>query len=232
MREAEAFIVSRPWVTYNIHMAENLIRFKRVPKELRTGIGRRDTPRGDQVRRRWEERGQWNDSWDEPGIKEQSIQPGWTWRDETPEPEPEPLDFLQFDTADFTKLEAAEWEAIPLPSLSTMKLPLDRVSTEPTTDLDTPWMAPFESTGSIAQSLECDNEKQDCEQSDDELESWVCGYYSREPGDSNIRIGVYLYNPGPKSPFRPHFVYTARGRAGSYYVRSNASGQSDRLACA
>ncbi|KAH7000243.1 hypothetical protein EDB80DRAFT_811358 [Ilyonectria destructans] len=198
MREAEAFIVSIPWVTYNIHMAENLIRFKRVPKELRTGIGRRDTPRGDQVRRRWEERGQWNDSWDEPGIKEQSIQPGWTWRDETPEPEPEPLDFLQFDTADFTKLEAAEWEAIPLPSLSTMKLPPDRVSTEPTTDLDTPWMAPFESTGSIAQSLECDNEKQDCEQSDDELEAGFAGITAANQGTPTFASVPICTIPVPK----------------------------------
>lgn len=182
MREAEAFIVSRPWLIYEMHKAENEIRFKRVPDELRTGIGRADAPRGDQVRRRWEERGQWNDSWDEPGIKEQSIQPGWTWRDETPEPEPEPLDFFQFDTADFSELEAAEWEAIPLPSLSMVKLPPDRVSTEPTTRLDTPWMAPFESVRSISHSLECDNEKQDGEKSDDELEAGFAGITAAKQG--------------------------------------------------
>lgn len=135
-REAEAFIVSRPWFIYRMHKAENQIRFKRVPGELLRGLELAAFPGGDRVRRVWEERGEWNDSWDEPGIKRKSIEPGWTWRDESPEPELD--DILQFDTADLNQRDILEWEAIPLPSLSTMTWPPDRVLKNPIPQFHTP----------------------------------------------------------------------------------------------
>lgn len=194
MREAEAFIVSRPWLVYEMHKAENKIRFKRIPPSL---LWRLDTwffPEG-QERRVWKERGEWNDSWDEPGIKEQSIQPGWTWRDESPEPELD--DILQFDTADLDPCDLLEWEAIPLPSLSTMTWPPYRVLGNPTIRFCTPWTV-GSSMSAISHALDRDDEKRDGEPSDHELEAGVADITATNQGPPTFASVPICSTPVPR----------------------------------
>ena len=114
--EAESFIISRPWITHKIEVAEEKTRFWRLdPKHIRFY----QHPSGKQVVEWWKERGDWREKFDLPDGS--TLVNSWKWRHESPSPEPEdltpidnikdsPLDSIDID---FTPSEIDALEAIP-----------------------------------------------------------------------------------------------------------------------
>lgn len=114
--EAGSFIISRPWFIFQLELAEEGIRIRRIsPND-----GRRlpATERG-QVTKRWKERGDWREEFNRTmGVS------SWKWRHESPSPEPEdltPLDNmkdspLDIPDMDLTPSEIDDLETIELSS--------------------------------------------------------------------------------------------------------------------
>ncbi|KAJ8129052.1 hypothetical protein O1611_g4580 [Lasiodiplodia mahajangana] len=79
--KAEAFLISRPWFTFQLEVAEEEVRHQRLPIQHRYP----HLP-STQVIEWWKQRGDW---WDE--VNRNMF---WKWRDESPSPEPEDLTAL------------------------------------------------------------------------------------------------------------------------------------------
>ena len=92
---AEAFITSRPWYTWEMDMAEERTRRRRLPMHMAHSGG--NGPRV-AVASRWEEAG--------------DIPWKWKWGHESPEPDPGELD----EDTDLTPSEIDALEAIPPPT--------------------------------------------------------------------------------------------------------------------
>jgi hypothetical protein len=104
--DREKLVTSRPWFLWNLEVAEEEVRMRRHPDAW-------DWP-GENVTRRWKEKGHWKDSW---GRGE----PGWRWRHESPSPEP-----ADPDTMEFTPSEIDALEEIPPPTPLPEPEPLER----------------------------------------------------------------------------------------------------------
>ncbi|KAM4065198.1 hypothetical protein HRG_004465 [Hirsutella rhossiliensis] len=123
--QAESFLISRPWFTFQIELGEEHARYDRLSM-----MQERRYPRivRKQVVGWWRERGDWRDEFND-GLWVTS----WKWRHESPSPEPEDLthftpsdhlkdsplklrDFNPLETMDFTPSETDALEAIELPS--------------------------------------------------------------------------------------------------------------------
>ncbi|KAL2207421.1 hypothetical protein CC79DRAFT_1368292 [Sarocladium strictum] len=93
------FITSRPWFVWEAEKAEELIRFHRVPRQIREMFGSRDAEPGDlrslhnRVVRLWKDRSEDDPEWSEPptDIKDNL---GWWWPHEAESSEVEDLAIL------------------------------------------------------------------------------------------------------------------------------------------
>ncbi|KAI0115684.1 hypothetical protein GGR51DRAFT_503762 [Nemania sp. FL0031] len=116
--EFESFLISRPWFVFEIEVAEEDTRYRRLePDEQRRY---RHSAKG-QVIEWWKERGDWK-----PEFNSTKWVTSWKWRHESPSPEPEDLtrlgnmaeDALTDDLVaeiEFTPSEIDELETIDLP---------------------------------------------------------------------------------------------------------------------
>lgn len=114
--EAEAFLISRPWFVFQIEVAEEKTRYRRLSVEDRR---RYPYSAGNQVIKWWKERGDWRDEFNRTGTVT-----SWKWRHESPSPEPEdlaPVNNMKDSPLDaaaemeFTPSEIDELETIELP---------------------------------------------------------------------------------------------------------------------
>jgi hypothetical protein len=114
--QAESFLISRPWFIFQVEVAEESLRYRRLCNE-----DRRRYPHSarKQVIKWWKERGDWRDEFDKTNWVT-----GWKWRHESPSPEPEDLtpmnniqDSVLEGAADmeFTPSEVDELDTIDLP---------------------------------------------------------------------------------------------------------------------
>ncbi|KAI3318580.1 hypothetical protein HD806DRAFT_512031 [Xylariaceae sp. AK1471] len=114
--QAEAFLISRPWFTFQLELAEESARFDRlsVDEQRRYPHSSRR-----QVIEWWKDRGEWREE-----FNHASWVTAWKWRHESPSPEPEdltPLDKMRDSPLDaaadfeFTPSEIDEFETIDLP---------------------------------------------------------------------------------------------------------------------
>ena len=89
----EALITTRPWFRWKLEVAEEARRLAR---------GRRFTLRGEtaweNAKARWEAQGDWKDNW--------RNTPGWKWRHESPSPEPEDPNDMDFSPSEIDALDA------------------------------------------------------------------------------------------------------------------------------
>jgi hypothetical protein len=114
--QAESFIISRPWFIFQIELAEEWTRYRRlsVGEQRRYPYSARK-----QVIKWWKERGDWREEFDR-----MNLVTSWKWRHESPSPEPEDLTHINsmkdspLDTTDmdFTPSEIDDLETIELPS--------------------------------------------------------------------------------------------------------------------
>ncbi|KAI1289079.1 hypothetical protein F5Y03DRAFT_378428 [Xylaria venustula] len=114
--QAEAFLISRPWFIFQVEMAEERQRYRRlsIEDEARYPHSTRN-----QVIQWWKERGDWRDE-----FNRTSWVTAWKWRHESPSPEPE--DLTHIDIMRDSPLEAAEeMEFTPseIDELETIELP-------------------------------------------------------------------------------------------------------------
>ncbi|KAL7936914.1 hypothetical protein V8C35DRAFT_294186 [Trichoderma chlorosporum] len=114
--EAEAFLLSRPWFIFQLEVAEERTRYRRLSNDDQ----RRYPHSGrDQVIKWWRERGDWRDEYNST-----SKVTSWKWRHESPSPEPEDLTVLDnlkgrsldaVEEMEFTPSEIDELEVIDRP---------------------------------------------------------------------------------------------------------------------
>lgn len=84
-----SFLSSRPWFTYYLEIEEEMLRLERLPEEEFAKISSTAPSR---VRSRWQALGIWDRNWEAFCCKDtKSPYPGWKWRTETPESDPELL---------------------------------------------------------------------------------------------------------------------------------------------
>ena len=88
--QAESFLISRPWVVFQIEVAEEGARYRRLSPDDRRLYPH--APR-EEVVKWWKERGDWRDAfnrWLTDGSRQlvESVN-AWKWRHESPSPEPE-----------------------------------------------------------------------------------------------------------------------------------------------
>lgn len=96
--DRESLITSRPWYVWQIEVAEEEVRLRRIPKNFEIY-----DPARKNVTTRWKEKGYWKESW--------ADLPGWKWKHESPSPEPpDPNDM------DLTPSEIDAMEEIPPPT--------------------------------------------------------------------------------------------------------------------
>lgn len=114
--EAESFLISRPWITYNIEVAEEYTRYHRLDPGDRMHYGHKPD---EQVVEWWKKRGDWREKFDMPDGS--TVVNAWKWRHESPSPEPEDLTFidnardslLHSTDMEFTPSELDAFDAIP-----------------------------------------------------------------------------------------------------------------------
>ena len=116
LAEAETFLISRPWFLFQIEIAEERERYRRLSMEDQIKY---PYSAQNQVIKWWKERGDWRDE-----FNRRDWVTAWKWRHESPSPEPEdmaPLDRMEdgpLDVAaemEFTPSEIDELETIDLP---------------------------------------------------------------------------------------------------------------------
>ena len=93
--QGESLITSRPWYLYELETEERAIKYSRFPRREWEVYG---LDPGANVKREWEEKSVWKDSW---GDK-----PGWRWRHESPSPEPEDLNDIEFTPSEIDALDS------------------------------------------------------------------------------------------------------------------------------
>ncbi|OAA55703.1 hypothetical protein ISF_07808 [Cordyceps fumosorosea ARSEF 2679] len=122
--DAEVWLITRPWVTFQIEVAEECMRYLRLSPEQRRCHPH--YPRGEVIKW-WKARGDWRDEFDnlvEHGLFSyvESVN-AWTWRCEYPSPEPESITPispyhrrpLQETEIDFSESEVEDLETTELP---------------------------------------------------------------------------------------------------------------------
>ena len=115
--QAESFIISRPWFTWNLDVSEESSRIFRLPLKYQHGVSALKN-----VGERWKKRGDWRER--DLGHLRPSPVYSWKWRHESPSPEPEdlsPLTYIKDSPldaidVDFTPSETDAFEAFPPPS--------------------------------------------------------------------------------------------------------------------
>lgn len=114
--QKEDFLISRPWFTSQLEVAEEQARLQRLPLEDQHRCPY--SPKS-QVLKWWEERGDWGN-----GPRGVPACTSWKWRHESPSPEPEDLTPLRgvqdsllgvAEEMNFTPSEVDELEMIDLP---------------------------------------------------------------------------------------------------------------------
>ncbi|KAF2241451.1 hypothetical protein BU26DRAFT_525276 [Trematosphaeria pertusa] len=113
--QAEAFLISRPWFIFQIEVAEEKARYRRLSNEDRR---RYSHSARDQVIEWWKERGDWRGE-----FNGNDWVTSWKWRHESPSPEPE--DLTPIDNMKDSPLEATDMKFTPseIDELETIKLP-------------------------------------------------------------------------------------------------------------
>lgn len=101
----ESRITSRPWYQYELELAERSIRYSRITPSEKAAVGSWDLFQEvmravhQEVRDDWEQRGIWKDSWKAPG---------WRWGHESPSPEPEDINNLEFTPSEIDVLDSVQ----------------------------------------------------------------------------------------------------------------------------
>ncbi|KAL2256548.1 hypothetical protein VTK26DRAFT_1498 [Humicola hyalothermophila] len=113
--QAESFLISRPWVLFQIEIAEEKTRYLRldVDQQRRYPHSARE-----QVIKWWKQRGDWREEYDR-----NNWVTSWKWRHESPSPEPE--DLTPIGDMETSPLEATEMDFTPseIDDLETIELP-------------------------------------------------------------------------------------------------------------
>ena len=137
--EAESFIISRPWVTFQIECGEEQARYERALAADLLNLHRHIPLK--QVIEWWKERGDWREKFEMPNGS--TLVGSWKWRHESPSPEPEdltPIDnmedsLLDARDMDFTPSEIDALETIPPPGYISPVAPAAPAGTEPRSSL-------------------------------------------------------------------------------------------------
>jgi len=92
----EARITTRPWYQWAIEVLEEAIKLSRTDD---TGYADREAA-AVKIREQWKAKGDWKDSWGDS--------PGWRWKHESPSPEPEDPNEMDFSPSEIDALEAIQ----------------------------------------------------------------------------------------------------------------------------